>query len=107
MPNKSSRPEVVAIIAYLTPFGLIAAYFLNKNEGNDFAGFHVKNMFGITLLHYIGVLIDGLGLGTLHEIIFFISILSWILSFVRVLLKQMAGVPYLDQLFQQWFKFLD
>ena len=48
-----------------------------------------------------------MGLGVLHEVLFFISILSWILSFVRVLLKQMAGVPYLDQLFQQWFKFLD
>ncbi|HLS10963.1 MAG TPA: hypothetical protein VK050_02250 [Flavobacteriaceae bacterium] len=107
MSNSSLRPEVVAIIAYLTPFGLIAAYFLNKNKGDIFAGFHVKNMFGITLLHYIGVLFGSMGLGVLHEVLFFISILSWILSFVRVLLKQMAGVPYLDQLFQQWFKFLD
>jgi len=105
--NKPLSPRGVAIIAYLTPFGLIAAYFINQKQKSPFAGFHIKNMFGIILLHYLGVLLGKIDLGGLHEIIFFIAIFCWIISFVRVLGKQKAGVPYLDQFFQQWFKFLD
>lgn len=111
MSNKPLKPESVAIIAYLTPFGLIAAYFLNRTEKNPFAAFHIKNMFGIIVIHYLGVLLgyfeESLGSGSFHEIVFFIGILMWILSFIRMLLKQKAGVPILDKKFQQWFKFLD
>lgn len=107
MLNKSLSPRGIAIIAYLTPFGLIAAYFLNQKPKDAFAGFHIKNMFGITLIHYLGVLLGNLAIDDLHELLFFIAVFFWIISFVRVLLKQKAGVPYLDQLFQQWFKFLD
>ena len=107
MANKHLSPKGVAVIAYLTPFGLIAAYFINQNQKNDFAGFHIKNMFGITLLHYIGVLLGNINLGNIHEAIFFMAIFFWIISFIRLLFNQKAGVPFLDQLFQQWFKFLD
>lgn len=107
MSNPSLEPHTTAIICYLTPIGLIAAYFLNRTSKHPFPAFHIKNMFGITLTHYLGVLLGSLELGRLHEIVFFIAILMWIISFIRMLLKQQAGVPYLDQFFQQWFKFLD
>lgn len=107
MANKSLKPEVTAAIAYLTPFGLIAAYFLNQRKKDAFVSFHIKNMFGITLIHYFGVLLGNLKLGRMHEMLFFIAIFFWIFSFVRMLLKHKAGVPILDQLFQQWFKFLN
>lgn len=107
MSNNSLQPGAIAIIAYLTPFGLIAAYFLNRKEKKAFPAFHIKNMFGIIVIHYIGVLLGSLEFGRLHEVIFTIAILIWIISFVRMLLKQQAGVPYLDQFFQRAFKFLD
>lgn len=111
MSNKPLKPESVAIIAYLTPFGLIAAYFLNRTTKDPFVAFHVKNMFGIIVIHYLGVLTGNfdlnLGSWTLHEVIFIIGILMWILSFIRMLQKRKAGVPILGEKFQQWFKFLD
>jgi len=111
LSNKPLKPESVAIIAYLTPFGLIAAYFLNRTEKHPFAAFHIKNMFGIIVIHYLGVLLGNfdasLASWSLHEVIFIIGILMWILSFIRMLQRKKAGVPILDKKFQQWFKFLD
>lgn len=111
MSDKPLQPGTVANIAYLTPFGLIAAYFLNRTRKNPFVAFHIKNMFGIILIHYLGVLLgyfeESLGSSYLHEVIFFIAIFLWILSYIRMLLKQKAGVPILDKQFQRWFKFLD
>jgi len=31
----------------------------------------------------------------------------WAISFIRMLLKQKAGVPYIDKVFQKYFRFLD
>ena len=31
----------MAIIAYITIFGLIAAYFMNNDKKNPFASFHI------------------------------------------------------------------
>lgn len=68
--------KTIAIISYITVIGLIVAYFMNKNDNNAFANFHMKqslkifilavllnilatiliNITGITLLAYIGYL---------------------------------------------------
>lgn len=107
MLEKPFHPYTIAIIAYITPFGLIAAYFLNHREKHVFAAYHIKNMFGIICLFYTGMLLGKMGLEVVHEIMFTIAVLIWIVSFIRMLLKQEAGVPYIGPLFQKWFKFLN
>lgn len=107
MLDKPFSPYFIAIIAYLTPFGLIAAYFLNHKEKHALPAFHIKNMFGITCLFYTGMLLGKMGLDQVHEMMFIAAVLMWIISFIRMLLKQQAAVPVIDQQFQKWFKFLN
>lgn len=107
MSNNSFKAENIAIIAYLTPIGLIAAYFLNKSQKSLFTSFHIKNMLGICLIYYLGLLFGSLNLDLIHEVFFYLGVFLWIISFIRMLLKQSAGVPFLDMYFQRWFKFLD
>lgn len=101
------KEKDIALLAYLTHFGLLAAFFLNRKEKSSFARFHIKNMFGICLIHFIGSMLGRLDFEILHSTIFTISIFMWIISFVRMLLKHKAGVPFLDKVFQKSFKFLD
>src|SRR5699024_7474402 len=98
------KSKDIALLAYLTHFGLLGAYLLNRKEKSDFARFHIKNMFGICVFHFTGTLIGYIQLESIqtqvelvHTTIFFISVLMWIISFIRVLLKQKGGVPFLDK----------
>lgn len=107
MKNSSLKSEHIATLAYLTPLGLIAAYFLNREEKNKFVTFHIKNMFGLCLIYYLGPLLGYAGINILHDILFYIGIFCWVYSFINMLRKRSAGVPFLDTYFQEWFKFLD
>ena len=49
-PGKSK-----AIIAYITIVGLLIAISMNKDEPHEFASYHIKNMFGITLMFFVSV----------------------------------------------------
>lgn len=97
----------IALLAYITHFGLLGAFFLNRKEKSEFARFHIKNMFGICAIHFIGNILGKLEYEQIHGFLFSISISMWAISFIRMLLKQKAGVPYIDKVFQKYFRFLD
>lgn len=107
-------PQQLAIIAYLTPFGLIGAFLLNQKKKDQYASFHFKNMFGLIIFHAIGV---SIGLNENIELanwifkigfaFYNLSIILWIISFIFVLSKKEKGAPFLDKYFAKWFKFLD
>lgn len=101
------KPQHIALIAYLTPFGLIAAYFLNAKKKNSYVNFHLKNMFGLLLFFYIGVILGKLGLDRIHEFIFYVGIIFWIFSFYYAYKQELKGLPFVDKYFTKWFKFLD
>ena len=48
MENTSvSEGKTAAIIAYLTIFGTIVAYIMNRSKKNYFTSFHIRQMIGI------------------------------------------------------------
>ncbi|MBT8262363.1 MAG: hypothetical protein KJO05_06045 [Bacteroidia bacterium] len=102
-PGKSK-----AIIAYITIVGLLIAISMNKDEPHDFATWHIKNMFGLTLMFFISVamsyqeylLFPG-------RIFFFGSMFFWLFSLVMAIANKKVGIPFLSDKFDSWFTFLN
>ena len=94
----------VALIAYITFVGLIVAYFLNKNEKNEFAQWHIKNMFGLVLFLFASVALQDYSIGLY---VYWITVAFWMYSFFMALTNNKKAIPVLSEKFQQWFTFLD
>ncbi|SDB44237.1 Uncharacterized membrane protein [Flavobacteriaceae bacterium MAR_2010_188] len=100
----TSDGKTIAVIAYLTIFGLIIAFVMNNDKQNHFAKYHTKQSLGLCL--------TGLAIG----IIGFIPILGWIINlmgFITLLILWIIGlmnavngekmpVPLLGKKYEEW-----
>ncbi|MCW5520529.1 hypothetical protein J1N09_11800 [Aureitalea sp. L0-47] len=102
-PGKSK-----AVIAYITIIGLLIAISMNKDESHEFASYHIKNMFGLTLMFFVSVAMSYQEYLLWPGAIFFYgSMLFWLISLVMALLNRKSGIPWLSDKFGQWFTFLN
>src|SRR5690625_4823198 len=74
-PASGNSPTVeegktIAIIAYITIFGLIIAFIMNNDKKNSFAAYHIRQSLGLGL--------TGLAIGVIGMLPF----LGWIISFL-------------------------
>ncbi len=97
-----------AIIAYITIVGLFIAISMNKDEPHEFASWHIKNMFGLTLMFFVSVAMSYQQyLIWFGAVFFYGSLLFWTISLIMALLNRKAGIPWLSDKFADWFKFLN
>jgi uncharacterized membrane protein len=105
--TESLPGKTKAILAYSTFVGFLIAASINANEKDDFATWHIKNMFGIILL-WIVSLVTQFNINLLAgDILQITSILCLIYSLVMAIQNKKQGVPILSEKFQQWFTFLE
>ncbi|MEM7186748.1 MAG: hypothetical protein AAF466_08830 [Bacteroidota bacterium] len=102
MANTSGKTK--AVVAYLTFIGLLVAFYLNKEKKDDFATWHIKNMFGLLLFMFAAVAMQGYAFGIYF---YWGTVLFWLISILSALLDKRQGIPYLSEKFQSWFTFLD
>tara|TARA_R110002110_G_scaffold92763_16_gene242021 strand:+ start:7132 stop:7452 length:321 start_codon:yes stop_codon:yes gene_type:complete len=96
-----------AILAYATFIGFLIAASMNANQKDEFATWHLKNMFGIIVIWIVSIVTKfNINLFS-GDIIQIISILSVIYSLVMTFQNKKEGIPFLSEKFQQWFTFLD
>ncbi|MBV1924324.1 MAG: hypothetical protein KUG68_09900 [Flavobacteriaceae bacterium] len=105
--NHTPLGKNIAIIAYITFIGTVIAYIMNVDHKHEFANFHIKNMFGLILLMFLSQVTQASVSLLLGEILFVIAFFLWAYSIVMAITNQKKGVPFLDEKFQEWFKFLD
>ena len=105
--TESLPGKTKAIVAYLTFIGFLIAASMNGNHKEEFATWHIKNMFGIILIWIIS-LVTQFNIDLLTgDILQVISILLLIYSLVMAIQGKKKGFPFLSEKFQQWFTFLD
>ncbi|MCG2431745.1 DUF4870 domain-containing protein [Aequorivita xiaoshiensis] len=106
--NTIEEGKTIAIIAYITIFGLLIAFLMNNDKKNSFASYHLRQSLGLGLT------------GIVLSIINIVPILGWIVSFlgsiflivlwVIGLMGALNGsekpVPFLGKKYQEWFKSL-
>lgn len=105
-----SNPDIesgktVAIVSYLTIFGLIIAYFMNDKPKSSYGYFHIRQSLGLWATFFVINLVisqfDHWGI-TIGWYIFF-----WILffySFFMALTGKQTPTPLLGDFYQKLFK---
>ena len=96
--------RTIAIISYLTLFGVIIAFFMNNEKKNRFAAFHLRQALGLWLTYFIlAWVVSAVNswFATLGFWIFF-GVL-FIFGFINAIGGKAQSVPLVGELFQKWF----
>lgn len=96
--------KTIAIISYITIFGVIIAYFMNDNKRNEFASFHIRQALGLWLTFFaLGYIIGNFDswFATLAFWIFF-GVL-FIFGLMSAATGNIQPTPILGNLFQKVF----
>lgn len=95
-----------AMLAYIPFVGFLIAYFINAEDKNEFATWHIKNMFGLFLLFFSALVIQAQVHSLSGDLLWGLTFGFWIFSFIMAAKFKKTGIPYLSSRFQEWFQFL-
>lgn len=96
-----------ALIAYAPFVGFLIAFFINQDEKNEFATWHIKNMFGLFILFLVSLIIQSQVNITAGDIMWLVCFLLWLYCGAMAYYNKEKGIPFLSEQFQKWFKFLN
>ncbi|MDC8001762.1 hypothetical protein POV26_12000 [Aequorivita todarodis] len=99
--------RTTALIAYAPFVGFMIAFFINRDENHDFATWHIKNMFGITLMFIVSMVIQSQIDVTVGDVVWLICFLLWLYCWAMAYFNKKKGIPFLSEKFQEWFTFLN
>lgn len=101
-----SEGKTIAVVAYLTIIGLIAAFVMNNEKKNTFAFYHIRQSLGLAL--------TGLALSVISIIPFLGWIIAifgsiflfvlWVMGLLSALGGKQKPVMVLGGKYQEWFK---
>jgi len=97
--------KTMALVAYLTLFGTLIAFFMNQDKRNPFTAFHVRQGLGLGLLYIIiAFVVSSLDsmMASMSFWIFF-SVL-YIYGIFGAITGKLNKIPMLGDVFQNFFK---
>jgi len=94
----------IAIISYIMVIGVFIAWSMNSDKRNEFAAFHIKQAFGLSLTFIgLGLIISNFGNPMITISMWvFVSVL-WSYGFLGAIQGKCLKVPLLGGLFQKVF----
>lgn len=99
-----SDGKTIGIIAYLTLIGWVVAFIMNSSKKNEYASFHLRQMFGLVLLSIIiSVLNVTINLGLFGTILSVLLLVLWVIGFVGAVQGEKKLIPIIGENFQEWF----
>jgi uncharacterized membrane protein len=102
-----NEDKTIAVIAYLTIFGTIAAFAINYKKQNFFTKFHIRQMFGIFILLMINSYFIFNLVGRFFGGFIFIGIVFlWFIGIKGALNGKEKQIPFFGKYFQSWFRFI-
>ncbi len=105
--NYAKQGKTTAIVAYLTIVGTIIAFFMNQDDKNSFAAFHIRQALGIHISFYLlGALtsmFDSWMISSAFYVFIFMLIIYGLISAFK---EEQKPVPFLGARFQEWFTFI-
>lgn len=105
--KKSPAGKTTALIAYAPFVGFMIAYFINRDENSEFATWHIKNMFGLSLLFIVSLVVQSQINVTAGDILWLSLCLLWFFSWAMAYFNKKKGIPLVSEKFQDWFTFLN
>lgn len=107
--NKSTIEEgkMYAFIAYLTLFGTLISFFMNRDQRNEYVNFHVRQALGLGLLYLvIGYIVGGFDSINLSISFWVFFLVLYLYGIYTALTGKLTPLPLLGPLFQRLFKTL-
>jgi uncharacterized membrane protein len=98
--------KTIGIVSYLTIFGLIAAFVMNKDKEDAFGTYHIRQSLGLMVT---GLALAAIGmvpiLGWIVSILgSFLLLILWIMGLINAVGGKMQPVPVLGKKFEEWFR---
>ncbi|MGO3183271.1 MAG: DUF4870 domain-containing protein [Aequorivita sp.] len=98
--------KTMAIIAYITIFGLLIAFIMNNDKKNTFAAYHIRQCVGLGVVGLASYVIGKIPfIGWLLSLLIGVLLLVlWIIGLIGAINGEEKPVPILGDKFQEWFK---
>ena len=101
----ATEDKTVAILAYVTILGFIAAIFLHQNSKTRLGAFHLRQMLGLAVT---GIVAGVIGIvPILGWVVCFFGVLAlfvlWLLGLISALRGDTRPVPVVGEHYQRWF----
>lgn len=87
------------IVAHITWIGWIIALILNSSEKDELASFYIRQTLGIWLLGLVITFIP-----IVNMIGWIVVFVFWVMSLIGSIQGEKKLVPWVGELFQDWFK---
>ena len=105
--NYAKEGKTAAIVAYLSIIGTIIAYFLNNEDKNTFANFHIRQGLGVWITFYLlGALVSIFDSWFISFPFYIFIIVLIFYGLITAIREEEKPVPFLGERFQEWFKFI-
>lgn len=103
--NTIEEGKTLGVVAYLTLFGTLIAFFMNQDKKNPFTSFHIRQALGLGLLYimiaFVVSSLDSMNISFSFWIFFSILYLYGLFGAIT---GKMNKIPILGDLFQNLFK---
>jgi len=103
--DTSTEDKTVAIVAYITIIGFIAAIIIHSNKKTRLGAFHLRQMLGIILTGVAGAIcaiVPILG-WIVYAVVMIALLVFWIMGLIGAIQGSTKPVPVLGEKYQQWF----
>ena len=105
--NSVDDGKNTAIVSYLTIIGAVVAIFMNQEQKNSFASFHIRQALGIFITFFIlGYVVSYFDNWTASIAFWLFFFILWLYGFIGALQGKTNLVPVLGNAFQKIFKSL-
>lgn len=103
----AKQGKTTAIIAYITIIGTIIAIFMNQDNKNTFATFHIRQALGINIGFYLlGALVSMFDSWLISSTFYIFIFVLWIFGLMTAIKEEKKTVPIVGSYFQDWFTFI-
>ena len=104
-PPATGEDKTVAIVAYLTLIGFIAAIIIHSNKKTKLGAYHLRQMLGWILSMFaviILIIIPFLG-WILIPFFYLFMLICWIMGLIAAINGEMKPMPLVGPMYQKWF----
>jgi uncharacterized membrane protein len=96
-PAATGEDKTVAIVAYITLIGFIAAVVIHSNKKTKLGAFHLRQTLGLFLTSLLCII------PFLNLILIPIILVLWIFGLIAAINGEMKPMPVIGPMYQKWF----
>ena len=104
-PPSATEDKTVAIVAYLTLIGFIAAIIIHSNKKTKLGSFHLRQMLGFMLTTFAVIILFIIPIigWILIPVFYLFMLVCWIMGLIAAIKGEMKPMPLVGPLYQKWF----